>query len=271
MATIELQTTAELAESRRKMQAKRRMKNRIALALSMATMAFGLFWLIWILMATITRGFDGMSLALFTEMTPPPNTAGGGLANALAGSGLLILWATVFGTPLGILAGIYLAEYGRKSVLAEIIRFINDILLSAPSIVVGLFVYTIVVAQMQHFSGWAGVIALALLQVPIVIRTTENMLKLVPDSLREAAYALGTPKWKMISAITLKASVSGYDRDPAGYRPYRRETAPLLFTALSNQFWSTDMMQPIANLPVTIFKFAMSPFAEWQQLAWAGY
>lgn len=176
MATIELQTTAELAESRRKMQAKRRMKNRIALALSMATMAFGLFWLIWILMATITRGFDGMSLALFTEMTPPPNTAGGGLANALAGSGLLILWATVFGTPLGILAGIYLAEYGRKSVLAEIIRFINDILLSAPSIVVGLFVYTIVVAQMQHFSGWAGVIALALLQVPIVIRTTENML-----------------------------------------------------------------------------------------------
>lgn len=271
MATIELQTTAELAESRRKMQAKRRMKNRIALALSMATMAFGLFWLIWILMATITRGFDGMSLALFTEMTPPPNTAGGGLANALAGSGLLILWATVFGTPLGILAGIYLAEYGRKSVLAEIIRFINDILLSAPSIVVGLFVYTIVVAQMQHFSGWAGVIALALLQVPIVIRTTENMLKLVPDSLREAAYALGTPKWKMISAITLKASVSGIMTGILlAIARIAGETAPLLFTALSNQFWSTDMMQPIANLPVTIFKFAMSPFAEWQQLAWAG-
>lgn len=256
MATIELQTTAELAESRRKMQAKRRMKNRIALALSMATMAFGLFWLIWILMATITRGFDGMSLALFTEMTPPPNTAGGGLANALAGSGLLILWATVFGTPLGILAGIYLAEYGRKSVLAEIIRFINDILLSAPSIVVGLFVYTIVVA---------------LLQVPIVIRTTENMLKLVPDSLREAAYALGTPKWKMISAITLKASVSGIMTGILlAIARIAGETAPLLFTALSNQFWSTDMMQPIANLPVTIFKFAMSPFAEWQQLAWAG-
>ncbi|EPK9398826.1 phosphate ABC transporter permease PstA [Klebsiella pneumoniae] len=271
MATIELQTTAELAESRRKMQAKRRMKNRIALALSMATMAFGLFWLIWILMATITRGFDGMSLALFTEMTPPPNTAGGGLANALAGSGLLILWATVFGTPLGILAGIYLAEYGRKSVLAEIIRFINDILLSAPSIVVGLFVYTIVVAQMQHFSGWAGVIALALLQVPIVIRTTENMLKLVPDSLREAAYALGTPKWKMISAITLKASVSGIMTGILlAIARIAGETAPLLFTALSNQFWSTDMMQPIANLPVTIFKFAMSSFAEWQQLAWAG-
>ena len=209
MAMVEMQTNAALAESRRKMQARRRLKNRIPLTLSMATMAFGLFWLIWILMSTITRGIDGMSLALFTEMTPPPNTEGGGLANALAGSGLLILWATVFGTPLGIMAGIYLAEYGRKSWLAEVIRFINDILLSAPSIVVGLFVYTIVVAQMEHFSGWAGVIALALLQVPIVIRTTENMLKLVPDSLREAAYALGTPKWKMISAITLKASVSG--------------------------------------------------------------
>ncbi len=230
MATLDMQNTAQLAESRRKMQARRRMKNRIALTLSMATMAFGLFWLIWILMSTITRGIDGMSLALFTEMTPP-----------------------------------------RKSWLAEIIRFINDILLSAPSIVVGLFVYTIVVAQMQHFSGWAGVIALALLQVPIVIRTTENMLKLVPDSLREAAYALGTPKWKMISAITLKASISGIMTGILlAIARIAGETAPLLFTALSNQFWSTDMMQPIANLPVTIFKFAMSPFAEWQQLAWAG-
>lgn len=246
MAMVEMQTTAALAESRRKMQARRRLKNRIALTLSMATMAFGLFWLIWILMSTITRGIDGMSLALFTEMTPPPNTEGGGLANALA-------------------------EYGRKSWLAEVIRFINDILLSAPSIVVGLFVYTIVVAQMEHFSGWAGVIALALLQVPIVIRTTENMLKLVPDSLREAAYALGTPKWKMISAITLKASVSGIMTGILlAIARIAGETAPLLFTALSNQFWSTDMMQPIANLPVTIFKFAMSPFAEWQQLAWAG-
>lgn len=271
MATLEMQNTVELAESRRKMQAKRRMKNRLALTLSMATMAFGLFWLVWILFSTVTRGIDGMSLALFTEMTPPPNTAGGGLANALAGSGLLILWATVFGTPLGIMAGIYLAEYGRKSWIAEVIRFINDILLSAPSIVVGLFVYTIVVAQMEHFSGWAGVIALALLQVPIVIRTTENMLKLVPDSLREAAYALGTPKWKMISAITLKASISGILTGVLlAVARIAGETAPLLFTALSNQFWSTDMMQPIANLPVTIFKFAMSPFAEWQSLAWAG-
>ena len=271
MTTMEMQSRAELDASRRKMQAWRRMKNRIALALSMLTMAFGLFWLVWILFATVTRGVDGMTLSLFTENTPPPNTAGGGLANAIAGSGLLILWSTVIGTPLGIMAGVYLAEYGRKSWLAEVIRFINDILLSAPSIVVGLFVYTLVVAKMQHFSGWAGVVALALLQIPIVIRTTENMLRLVPDSLREAAYALGTPKWKMISAITLKASVSGILTGVLlAIARIAGETAPLLFTSLSNQFWSTDMMQPLANLPVTIFKFAMSPFAEWQSLAWAG-
>lgn len=257
--------------SRQRMQAWRRMKNRLALALSLMTMAFGLFWLVWILVATVSRGIDGMSPALFTEMTPPPNTPGGGLANALAGSGLLILWATVLGTPLGIMAGVYLAEYGRKSWLAEIIRFINDILLSAPSIVVGLFVYTLVVTQMQRFSGWAGVIALALLQIPIVVRTTENMLRLVPDSLREAAYALGAPRWKMVTAITLKASVSGIVTGVLlAIARIAGETAPLLFTSLSNQFWSTDMAQPIANLPVTIFKFVLSPFAEWQQLAWAG-
>ena len=271
MSMLDTQSLEELKASRRKMQARRQTRNRIALTLSILTMAFGLFWLVWILFATVTRGFDGMSLALFTENTPPPNTAGGGLANALAGSGLLMLWATVIGTPLGVLAGIYLAEYGRKSWLAEIIRFINDILLSAPSIVVGLFVYTIMVAQMQHFSGWAGVVALALLQIPIVIRTTENMLKLIPDNLREASYALGTPKWKMISAITLKASISGILTGVLlAVARIAGETAPLLFTSLSNQFWSTDMMQPLANLPVTIFKFAMSPFAEWQSLAWAG-
>ena len=271
MTTIEIQARAELDASRRKMQSWRSTKNKIALTLSLLTMAFGLFWLVWILFTTVSRGVDGLSWSLFTESTPPPNTAGGGLANALAGSGLLIFWSTFFGTPLGILAGIYLAEYGRKSALSEVIRFINDILLSAPSIVVGLFVYTLVVSQMQHFSGWAGVIALALLQVPIVIRTTENMLRLVPDSMREAAYALGTPKWKMISAITLKASVSGILTGVLlAIARIAGETAPLLFTALSNQFWSTDMMQPLANLPVTIFKFAMSPFAEWQSLAWAG-
>lgn len=271
MTDMNIQQPKVGISARQKRQFWRRQKNRIALFLSMSTMAFGLFWLIWILFSTVTKGMDGMSLALFTEMTPPPNTEGGGLANAIVGSGLLILWATVIGTPLGILAGIYLAEYGRKSWLAEVTRFINDILLSAPSIVVGLFVYTIVVMQMQHFSGWAGVIALALLQIPIVIRTTENMLRLVPDSLREAAYALGTPKWKMISAITLKASVSGIITGILlAIARIAGETAPLLFTSLSNQFWSTDLMQPIANLPVTIFKFAMSPFAEWQSLAWAG-
>ncbi|HHQ6612512.1 phosphate ABC transporter permease PstA [Morganella morganii] len=271
MTDMNIQQPKVDISARQKRQFWRRQKNRVALFLSMSTMAFGLFWLIWILFSTVTKGMDGMSLALFTEMTPPPNTEGGGLANAIVGSGLLILWATVIGTPLGILAGIYLAEYGRKSWLAEVTRFINDILLSAPSIVVGLFVYTIVVMQMQHFSGWAGVIALALLQIPIVIRTTENMLRLVPDSLREAAYALGTPKWKMISAITLKASVSGIITGILlAIARIAGETAPLLFTSLSNQFWSTDLMQPIANLPVTIFKFAMSPFAEWQSLAWAG-
>ncbi|GAB1437870.1 phosphate ABC transporter permease PstA [Providencia sp.] len=269
MSTSQPMIVNEKERARR--QAWRRQVNRMALFVSMLTMAFGLFWLVWILFSTVTKGIDGMSLNLFTEMTPPPNTEGGGLANAIVGSGLLILWATVIGTPLGILAGIYLAEYGRKSWLASVTRFINDILLSAPSIVVGLFVYTIVVAQMQHFSGWAGVIALALLQIPIVIRTTENMLKLVPDSLREAAYALGTPKWKMILSITLKASVSGIITGILlAIARIAGETAPLLFTSLSNQFWSTDMSEPIANLPVTIFKFAMSPFSEWQHLAWAG-
>lgn len=209
MQNESLQNNEKLTATRHKKQAWRRQKNRLALLFSMITIIFGLFWLVWILFTTLTKGIEGMSLALFTEMTPPPNAAGGGLANAIAGSGLLILWATLIGTPLAIMAGIYLAEYGRRSWLAEITRFINDILLSAPSIVVGLFVYTIVVTKMGHFSGWAGVIALALLQVPIVIRTTENMLKLVPDSLREAAYALGTPKWRMITAITLKASISG--------------------------------------------------------------
>ncbi|WP_029685257.1 phosphate ABC transporter permease PstA [Tatumella saanichensis] len=266
-----LPSQSALAASRRKMQSRRSLKNRIAIGLSLLTMAFGLFWLIWILWTTVSRGMSGLSIDLFTQPTPPPNTDGGGLSNALAGSGLLILWATLVGTPLGIMAGIYLAEYGRKSLLAGVIRFINDILLSAPSIVIGLFVYTLVVARMHHFSGWAGVIALALLQVPIVIRTTENMMKLVPDQMREAAYALGTPKWKMILAITLKASISGIITGVLlAIARIAGETAPLLFTALSNQFWSTDMSQPLANLPVTIYKFAMSPFSQWQNLAWAG-
>ncbi|RZT41748.1 phosphate ABC transporter permease PstA [Cupriavidus agavae] len=256
---------------RGRLQNNRRRTNVFALAASLAAMGFGLFWLAWILWTTITLGVGGLSLSLFTEMTPPPNTAGGGLANAIFGSFVMVGMATLFGTPLGILAGIYLAEYGQKSYLASFIRFINDILLSAPSIVIGLFVYAIVVTRMGHFSGWAGICALALLQVPIVVRTTENMLNLVPNALREAAVALGTPKWKMVLSITVKSSYAGIITGVLlAVARIAGETAPLLFTALSNQFWTSDLNKPMANLPVTIFRFAMSPFTEWQQLAWAG-
>ncbi|CAM2193760.1 phosphate ABC transporter permease PstA [Paraburkholderia sp. A1RI_3L] len=261
----------KLETMRARLQRRRRTVNAIALSLSLAAMAFGLLWLVWILFTTLQLGVGGLSVQLFTQSTPPPNTDGGGLANAIVGSLLLVVIATFVGTPIGILAGVYLAEYGQKSWLASVTRFINDILLSAPSIVVGLFVYALVVAKMGHFSGWAGVISLALLQIPIVIRTTENMLKLVPNALREAAFALGTPKWKMVMSITLKASVAGIITGVLlAVARIAGETAPLLFTALSNQFFSWDMNQPMANLPVTIFKFAMSPFAQWQSLAWAG-
>ncbi|SAL46930.1 phosphate transporter permease subunit PtsA [Caballeronia arvi] len=257
--------------TREKLQSRRRGTNAIALTLSLAAMAFGLLWLVWILFTTLKLGIGGLSVELFTQSTPPPNTDGGGLANAIVGSLMLVVLATFVGTPLGILAGVYLAEYGQKRWLANITRFINDILLSAPSIVVGLFVYALVVAKMGRFSGWAGVIALALLQIPIVIRTTENMLKLVPNALREAAFALGTPKWKMVMSITLKASIGGIVTGVLlAVARIAGETAPLLFTALSNQFFSWDMNQPVANLPVTIYKFAMSPFPQWQSLAWAG-
>ncbi|AKM32474.1 phosphate ABC transporter, permease protein PstA [Pandoraea faecigallinarum] len=271
---LELETPAVKptdAFTRVRLQAYRRRKNMFAIAMSLAAMAFGLVWLLWILYTTLSLGIGGLSLSLFTEMTPPPNTAGGGLANAIMGSVVMVGVATLVGTPLGILAGVYLAEYGQKSWLASITRFINDILLSAPSIVIGLFVYALVVAQMGHFSAWAGIISLALLQIPIVIRTTENMLKLVPNNLREAAFALGTPKWRIIVKITLKASIAGIVTGVLlAVARIAGETAPLLFTALSNQFWSMNLNQPMANLPVTIFKFAMSPFAEWQSLAWAG-
>lgn len=254
-----------------RLQARRRFKNRIAIVISMIAVIFGLVWLAWILYSTFTKGVGGLSWDVFTEMTPPPNTEGGGLANAMMGSFLLITIATFIGTPLGILSGIYLAEYGRKNWLASAIRFINDVLLSAPSIIIGLFVYMVMIVPMGHFSGWAGIVALALIQLPIIVRTTENMLLLVPNNLREAAYALGTPRWRMILKITLKASVSGIVTGVLlAIARIAGETAPLLFTALSNQFWSTDLNAPIANLPVTIFKFAMSPFQEWQELAWAG-
>ncbi|WP_118180662.1 phosphate ABC transporter permease PstA [Paraburkholderia phosphatilytica] len=264
-------TGAAFESTRDKLQSRRRVTNAIALTMSLLAMAFGLLWLVWILYTTLRLGVGGLSVELFTQSTPPPNTDGGGLANAIVGSLLMVVVATLIGTPIGILAGVYLAEYGQKRWLASITRFINDILLSAPSIVVGLFVYAIVVANTGHFSGWSGVVSLALLQIPIVIRTTENMLKLVPNALREAAFALGTPKWKMVLSITLKASIPGITTGVLlAVARIAGETAPLLFTALSNQFFSLNMNQPLANLPVTIYKFAMSPFAQWQSLAWAG-
>jgi phosphate transport system permease protein len=254
-----------------RLQGRRRRTNGVALTLSLAAMAFGLLWLIWILFTTLQLGLSGLSIDLFTQSTPPPNTAGGGLANAIVGSFMLVGVATLIGTPFGIMAGVYLAEYGQKNWLASCTRFINDILLSAPSIVIGLFIYAVVVANTGNFSGWAGIAALALLEVPIVIRTTESMLNLVPGAMREAAAALGTPRWKMITAITLKASAGGIATGVLlAIARIAGETAPLLFTSLSNQFFSWNLNAPIANLPVTIFKFAMSPFPEWQQLAWAG-
>jgi phosphate transport system permease protein len=250
--------------------AQRKLTNRIALTLSMAAMAFGLFWLAWILWETIRLGFAGLAVATFTQMTPPPNEAGG-LANALWGSFLMVSLATCIGTPIGIMAGVYLAEYGTKSRMASITRFVNDILLSAPSIVIGLFVYAVVVTRFKSFSGAAGVLALALIVIPVVIRTTENMLSLVPSGLREAAYALGSPKWKVIMGITLRASRAGVLTGVLlAVARIAGETAPLLFTALSNQFWTTNLGEPMASLPVTIFKFAMSPYENWQNLAWAG-
>lgn len=258
-----------LARTREERFASRRRINRMALTLSTAAMLFGLFWLVWILWETLRLGVGGWSLALFTQMTPPPNEAGG-LANAIAGSALMVGLATGIGAPIGVMAGIYLAEYGRQGWLARTVRFVNDILLSAPSIVIGLFVYAVVVTRFKSFSGWAGVMALALIVVPVVIRTTENMLALVPTALREAAYALGAPKWQVIGRITLRAAASGVMTGVLlGVARIAGETAPLLFTSLNNQFWSTDMAKPMASLTVTIFKFAMSPYENWQQLAWA--
>lgn len=263
-------STAQIYAVRRKRQASRKRVNAIALTLSLAAMAFGLVWLIWILIETVRLGVGGLVLATFTEMTPPPQEPGG-LANAIMGSLMMVGLATAIGTPVGLMAGIYLAEYGQKGWLGSVTRFINDILLSAPSIVVGLFIYSAVVARYKSFSGWAGVLALALIVIPVVIRTTENMLTLVPSALREAAYALGTPKWKVISAITLKSARAGVVTGILlAVARISGETAPLLFTALSNQFWSADLKGPMASLPVTIFKFAMSPYENWQKLAWAG-
>lgn len=250
--------------------ASRKRINLLAIGLAMAAMAFGLFWLFWILFETVRLGIDGLTYATLTQMTPPPNEEGG-LANAIYGSVIMVSLATLVGAPIGVMAGIYLAEFDPKSWLAETTRFVNDILLSAPSIVIGLFVYSVVVSRFKSFSGYAGVVALALIVIPVVIRTTEDMLRLVPAGLREAAYALGAPKWKVIASITMKAARAGVLTGILlAVARIAGETAPLLFTALSNQFWTTSLSEPMASLPVTIFKFAMSPYENWQKLAWAG-
>ena len=256
---------------RLKLHRRRKVVNTIALGLSLAAMAFGIVWLIWILWDTLMLGFKGLTWAAFTQSTPPPNVEEGGLANAIVGSLIMVSAATALATPIGILAGIYLAEYGQRGWFGQVTRFINDILLSAPSIVIGLFVYALVVARVGGFSGYSGVLALALIVLPVVVRTTENMLTLIPNALREAAVALGAPTWVLIVRVTLKAARAGVVTGVLlALARIAGETAPLLFTALSNQFFSADLSQPMANLPVTIFKFAMSPFSNWQQLAWAG-
>ena len=261
---------ADLRATRRANYASRKLVNQVALSLSLLAMSFGLFWLFWILFDTIVLGVSGITWTTMTQMTPPPNDVGG-LANAIFGSFLMVGLAALVATPIGIMAGIYLAEFDTRGWLASVTRFVNDILLSAPSIVIGLFVYSVVVVRFKSFSGIAGVIALALIVIPIVIRTTENMLQLVPSGLREAAYALGAPKWKVILSITLRASRAGVVTGVLlAIARIAGETAPLLFTALSNQFWTTSLGEPMASLPVTIFKFAMSPYENWQKLAWAG-
>jgi phosphate transport system permease protein len=248
----------------------RRLRNQIAIGLSLASMVFGLAWLALILGALIWQGIGGLSLSLFTEMTPPPG-ANGGLANAIVGSLLMTTLAVAIGTPVGILAGTYLAEYGRHGRFAPVVRFVNDILLSAPSIVIGLFVYEIVVAPLGHFSGYAGALALSLIVVPIVVRTTEDMLLLVPKELREAAAALGAPRSVVIRRIAYRAVWAGMLTGVLlAIARISGETAPLLFTALNNQFFTLNLNQPTPSLPVVIFQFALSPYKEWQQLAWTG-
>jgi phosphate transport system permease protein len=249
---------------------RRRRRSTITMVLSVVATAFGASWLVAILFTLLWNGVAGLSLAVFTEMTPPPGSAGG-LANAIVGSLILTVFGVIIGTPIGVLAGTYMAEYGRYSMLTTVVRFVNDILLSAPSIVIGLFVYEITVARVGHFSAWAGGIALAILVIPVVIRTTEDMLLLVPDSLREAAAGLGSPRWKIIKDVGYRAARAGIITGILlAIARITGETAPLLFTALNNQFWSLNLNAPMASLPVTIFQFALSPYDDWQQLAWTG-
>jgi phosphate transport system permease protein len=249
---------------------RRSLVNKIMLVLSMGSLAFGLFWLFWIIGTLLFKGAGAISYTLFSEITPPPGQAGG-LANAIFGSVMMAAVGTLIGTPVGILAGTYLAEYGQRGWLAPATRFLNDVLLSAPSIIIGLFIYAVYVAQVGHYSGWAGAVALSILVIPVVVRTTDNMLLLVPNSLREAAMALGCPKWRMIVLVSYRAARSGIMTGILlAVARISGETAPLLFTALSNQFMSWNMNAPMANLPVVIFQFAASPFKEWNELAWAG-
>jgi phosphate transport system permease protein len=248
----------------------RRRRNELAVGLAIAATLFGLSWLVLILAELLWKGFSGLSLAVFTQMTPPPGSKGG-LLNPIAGSLILTVVAVLIGTPLGILAGTYMAEYGRYEKITTVVRFINDILLSAPSIVIGLFVYEVMVAQMGHFSGWAGAVALAVIVVPVVVRTTEDMLTLVPDTLREAAASIGLPRSLMIQKVAYRAARAGMITGVLlAVARISGETAPLLFTALNNQFWSLDMNAPVSSLPIVIFQFALSPYKDWQQLAWTG-
>lgn len=248
---------------------RRRIANKLALTLALGAAGFGLFWLVAILWTLLYNGLSAINLSLFTENTPPPGGEGG-LLNAIFGSVVMTAVATAVGTPVGVMAGTYLAEFGRNTKLAEVVRFINDVLLSAPSIMVGLFVYEVLVVRMGHFSAWAGAMALAVLVIPVVVRTTEDMLKLVPNSLREAAAALGAPQWKVITMVAYRAARNGMITGMLlAVARISGETAPLLFTALNNQFWSADMNAPMANLPVVIFQYAMSPYEDWRQLAWA--
>jgi phosphate transport system permease protein len=249
---------------------RRRLVNYVVIALSVAATGFGLLWLFLVLSTLLINGIAAITPSLFMQMTPPPGSSGG-LLNAIAGSVLMTAIATAIGTPTGILAGTFLAEYAHSSRFGELVRFVNDILLSAPSIIIGLFVYTVMVVPMGHFSAWAGAMALAIIMIPVVVRTTEDMLRLVPDSLREAAAALGAPKWKIIVTVAYRAAVQGMLTGVLlAVARVSGETAPLLFTALNNQFWSPDLNAPMANLPVVIFQFAMSPYADWQTLAWGG-
>ncbi|GLR80052.1 phosphate ABC transporter permease PstA (plasmid) [Azospirillum oryzae] len=249
---------------------RRRIANKLALTLALGAACFGLFWLVAILWTLLYNGLSAINLSLFTENTPPPGGEGG-LLNAIFGSVIMTTVATLVGTPVGVMAGTYLAEFGRNTKLAEVVRFINDVLLSAPSIMVGLFVYEVLVVRMGHFSAWAGAMALAVLVIPVVVRTTEDMLKLVPNSLREAAAALGAPQWKVITMVAYRAARNGMITGVLlAIARISGETAPLLFTALNNQFWSADMNAPMANLPVVIFQYAMSPYEDWRQLAWGG-